>query len=253
MKVKWHGTASIEMINEQGGKILFDPFVPLKHCGIPVSIKDYDGFSDILITHGHFDHIVSLPEIVKRNPNVKIYCTVTPYRTLSQKGISGKNLVNISYDREFVLNGFKIRTYHGKHAVLPSATISRVLSILKSPAKDNLPFIIKENHLCKENDETIFYEIEAEGKRIALLGSLNLRPEISYPEGMDVLILPYNGWEDNYPPAVSIIKRLKPQKILLDHYDDSFPPITTELNLEKILNYKETTVAALELGRTENV
>ena len=41
MEIKWHGTASIEMKNQMG-RILFDPFVPLKGSDEPVNIEDYD-------------------------------------------------------------------------------------------------------------------------------------------------------------------------------------------------------------------
>ena len=60
MKLIWHGTASIEM--ESGGRrIIFDPFVPLKGSKVPVRIEDFDSFTDILVTHGHLDHICSIP------------------------------------------------------------------------------------------------------------------------------------------------------------------------------------------------
>lgn len=94
MEIKWHGTASIEMKN-QTGRILFDPFVPLKGSAVPVKIEDYDGINDIFITHGHLDHIVSLPMIFQRNSGIRIYCTKVPYRTLMKKGIPESNLVEI--------------------------------------------------------------------------------------------------------------------------------------------------------------
>jgi L-ascorbate metabolism protein UlaG (beta-lactamase superfamily) len=72
----------------------------------------------------------------------------------------------------------------------------------------------------------VFYQIEAEGKTVAVMGSLNLRKDTEYPAGADLLVLPYNGWTDNYPPAVRVIRRLKPKHVLLDHYDESFPPFT---------------------------
>ena len=49
MKIIWHGTASIELINKQG-RILFDPFVPLRHSTVPVRIEEFDGFTDVFIT-----------------------------------------------------------------------------------------------------------------------------------------------------------------------------------------------------------
>ena len=63
-----------------------------------------------------------------------------------------------------------------------------------------------------------------------MCGSLNLREEQEYPIGSDLLVLPYNGWEDNLPPAVRMIERLKPKKVLLSHWDNTFPPITSYID-----------------------
>lgn len=92
-----------------------------------------------------------------------------------------------------------------------------------------------ENRRCKEKGETVFYDIEAEGKRIDILGSLNLRDDAEYPTGCDLLIMAYNGWKDNLPPAVRVIERLQPKKVFLDHYDDTFPPLTGKIDLAPIL------------------
>ena len=108
MEIKWHGTASSEMKN-QTGRILFDPFVPLKGSDEPANIEDYDGIDDIFITHGHLDHIVSLPMIFQRNPNIRIYCTQTPYRTLVKKGIPESHLVLIEFGNEVTIHDFKMK------------------------------------------------------------------------------------------------------------------------------------------------
>ncbi len=78
MQLIWHGTAAIEIAGA-GGRIVFDPFVPLKGSETEVRIEEFDGFSDIFITHGHIDHILSIPEIIRRNPSAKVYCTKTAH------------------------------------------------------------------------------------------------------------------------------------------------------------------------------
>ena len=244
IKLKWHGTAAIELECDSG-RILFDPFVPLKGSEVNVKLEDYDGFTDIIITHGHFDHIASLPEIYKRNPSVRIHCTDAPYKALRKKGISEENLIKISYGKEFSVNGFKIMPYHGKHAILPKATFSRLFKILSDKNAGNVPGILKELTVCKENDETVLYRLEAEGKTVILMGSMNLRDGVEYPTDSDVLILPYNGWEDNFPPAIHVIETLRPKKVYLDHYDDTFPPVTSVLDLDPILNRYGNMVEAL--------
>ena len=99
----------------------------------------------------------------------------------------------------------------------------------------------------------MFYQIEADGKTVCLMGSLNIREEVEYPTGCDLLVLPYNGWEDNLPPAVKVIERLQPKRVVLDHYDDSFPPLTMPLDLNPILDRYPGLVTPMELGKVEEV
>lgn len=225
MKLIWYGTAAIAL--ESGGqRILFDPFVPLHGSPVDMTLADYDGYDTIFVTHGHVDHIVSLPDVCSRNPNAVVHCTDTPWHTLRGKGVPEHQLRLIGYDQTIQLGPFIIRTLHGRHAVLPKITPALLLQKLATGHWGNLPFLLRENRICQENDETLLYHIEAEGKSIVLMGSLNLRPDAAYPTGCDVLLLPYNGWEDNLPPAVDAIERLQPKRVLLHHYDDTFPPLT---------------------------
>lgn len=252
MQLIWHGTASVEAVCGKG-KILFDPFVPLKGSDVDVKIDEFDGFSHIFVTHGHLDHITDLPEVVRRNPDVVIHCTATPYRTLTKKGVPARNLALLRYGDVLLVNGFMIRVYHGRHAILPGLTADRFVSWIRSPARGNMPHIIKEHIACPENDETVFYRIDADGKTVCLMGSMYMRDEVKYPEGADLLVLPYNGWADNYIPAVRTIERLKPGRVLLDHYDNTFPPLTTELDLSPILAKYPGLVEPMELRRVYEV
>lgn len=234
MKLTWFGTAAVAF-SCNDTTIIFDPFVPLKGAENPTPVSAYDGYNTIFITHGHFDHIKSLPYICERNPKAQIYATKTPVKTLKDRGLFDDNLHEISYDASYSVGPFEIHVMHGKHAILPKFSFHRLFQILMDGHWGNIIPIIKGAKEYPENDETIFYDIKADGKHICLLGSMNLRDEISYPTQMDVLLLPYNGWEDNYSPAVAIIERLKPKRILLHHYDNSFPPVSSDLDLTPIL------------------
>ena len=207
----------------------------------------------VALTHGHVDHIYNLPEIAARNPNVRIYCTKTPYQTLRRRGVPKDNLRKIRYGQSWLVNGVLIHALHGRHAVLPKASPLLALEMLRSPHRGNLPFLLREHLRCPENDETVFYQIEADGKSAAVMGSLNLREEVDYPQNMDLLILPYNGWTDNYPPAVQVIERLKPKRVLLDHFDESFPPFTRSVDLKPLLEKYPGRVRPMKLDITEQV
>ena len=63
-----------------------------------------------------------------------------------------------------------------------------------------------------------------------MLGSMELDPDTVYPENADLLILPYQGKENMAEAAMEIVERLKPARILLDHFDDAFPPVSEEVD-----------------------
>lgn len=235
LQLTWYGTAAIALQSD-AGRVLFDPFVPLAHSNIPVTIADFDGYSDVFVTHGHIDHIDTLPELVHRNPDLRIHCTDTPYHTLRRRHVPSKNLVRFSYGEVCEVAGLRVTPLHGKHAKLPRVTKRMVHEMLRSPARDNLPHLVWGMLSEPEHDETAAFLVEAEGKRILLLGSLNLRPDTWYPTEPDVLVLPYNGWTDNFPPAKRVLAAIRPKRVLLDHYDNSFPPVSPAPDLWPVLS-----------------
>ena len=81
-----------------------------------------------------------------------------------------------------------------------------------------------------ERGETLLYEVRADGKRIQILGSLGLCPAVAYPTGADALILPYQGRSDLVTYGWPLVERLAPRAVYLDHYDDSFPPLTAAID-----------------------
>ncbi len=81
-----------------------------------------------------------------------------------------------------------------------------------------------------------------------VLGSLNLADDVAYPEGADLLVLPYQGTSDLLTPALGIVGRLRPGAVLLDHFDDTFPPVSADIDTADI----ETALAgALPVYRLE--
>ena len=85
-----------------------------------------------------------------------------------------------------------------------------------------------------------------------MLGSLNLAADVDYPTGMDLLVLPYQGTSDLLTPAIQIIDRLKPRAVLLDHFDDAFPPISNTVDTSDIQEYyaEKLPVNRLEPGQS---
>lgn len=237
MKITWFGTASVSVETEQT-RLLFDPFVPWKGSPAPIRLSDYDGFSDILVTHGHFDHLESLPKIIKRNPKAAVFATKTPCAALRKLGVPAGNLRKLRPGKKFRIGDISIRTWQSRHADLQFRLADRMSDPRLFTYFYNLPSMLSANLRFKENNEILMYELHAEGKTVFLLGSMNLSDQVEYPSFCDLLILPYVGYFDNYAVAMRIIGRLGPKKVILSHFDDTFPPMTRAVDLSDIRKYK---------------
>ena len=55
------------------------------------------------------------------------------------------------------------------------------------------------------------------------------------PKKVDVLVWPFQGRTNITKYSLPIIEKIKPKTIILDHFDDAFPPVTTHINTEKFL------------------
>lgn len=227
MKLYWFGTAAL-MLESGDTAIAFDPFLGIAPgdteggpAGKAPALADC---KDVFVTHGHFDHILQIPAIC---PDARIYATGTPCRTLH--GLP--HLREISPGQTMKVGPFTICTYQGRHCrfnpgiIARTAVSARVWSNLRHMLR-----LLRWNRAYAENGEILFYEVCAESIRVQIMGSLGLDPDTDYPTGADVLLLPYQGRSDLAAYALPLVERLAPKRVLLDHHDDSFPPVTSEID-----------------------
>ena len=252
MKLTWFGTAAL-LLESGGTAIAFDPFLgiaPGDGEGKPAaSARALGRVPDVFVTHGHFDHIIQIPAIC---PEARIYATATPCETLRRRGL--KSLHEIAAGQIMEIGPFTVRTCPGRHCRFDAALIRktafsrRVWKNLRHMCR-----LLRWNRQYPENGEILFYEVCAEEKRVQILGSLGLDPATDYPAGADVLILPYQGRSDLEAYALPIVQRLAPKRVLLDHYDDTFPPMTAQIDtaaFEALLKHAGIPCRALRAGET---
>lgn len=55
------------------------------------------------------------------------------------------------------------------------------------------------------------------------------------PKKVDILIWPFQGRTNMTKYSLPIIEKIKPKTIILDHFDNAFPPITGKVNTEKFV------------------
>jgi len=230
MKLKWYGTAAI-LLEHDGTKLLFDPFLSLNDKCFKPPEDELSAVENILVTHGHLDHIVDIPAILKHGDGTAtVYCTAKPREVLISKGVDETRIRQITPGDRLDLSPFEVRVLKGKHIVFDKGLVLKTFFNHRVLAyRDNLKYMLKENRICVEAGETVVYDIDVANKRILLLGSLNLDENTEYSKGVDLLILPFQGRSDICKYAMPFIDRLRPKKVLLDHFDDSFPPISSNV------------------------
>ncbi len=261
MKLTWYGTAAL-VLEEDGYLIAVDPFV-----GMPAGVSDIQRYhSDraaaltevdaILVTHGHFDHIYDIPALFWDKP-INIYATKTPCSTLNQHGVPENQLHIIAPGGSFRLGPFEISVYQGRHCKFDAGVIKKTV-FKKATAQHpkTLIKLLRLNSAYPENGETVFYEIRANGKRIHLMGSMGMDESVVYPTAADALILPFQGTGSPSQTVQPIIAALQPKRILLDHYDDAFPPMSSQVQTDEFViktNGKGILTEAMQVGKTVEI
>ena len=180
MKLSWYGTASV-MLESDGYRLLFDPFlgIPIQDslCRRKLRAVKLRTADAVLVTHGHFDHILDIPRLYKGS-DIKVYATKTPCRTLIAHGLPKENLTLISPGVSFKLGNFTIHVYQGRHCRFDLGVM--VKTIFKKETllhTKRLYELIKLSRRFEENGETLFYEIEADDKITQPVEEIPLSPD----------------------------------------------------------------------------
>ena len=228
------GTASL-LFAEGDEVVAFDPFpgIPLDslrgHLRTFPDTALYLKARDVFVTHGHFDHIAYIPALYGRTDAV-IHATAAPCATLESAGFPAERLHTIAPGWEGEAGPFRLRALQSRHCRFDAPLIAQTIFRLR--LWSHLPHMLRLlalNRRHPENGETLFYELSDGNTRVQILGSLGLDPETQYPAGADWLILPFQGRSDLPEQALPILERLAPKGVLLDHYDDAFPPMSAQI------------------------
>ena len=230
MNITWYGTASIKL-DDGKTSLLFDPYLRPNKKLKPITMDSFTGADAILVTHGHVDHIADIPKIAKADRRVPIYCTKTPAATLQKFGVTRRRIREIRPGSRFSIGDFHITVYQGRHVDFDARYIAQVFPqcFMRFPVVFKMEYY---NLMMPENGEIVIYEVENKGKRIVLMGSYGTADGVNYPKNPDAFVLPYGGNSNIAALSAPFITAMNPKKIIVDHYDASFPPLTKRMDVE---------------------
>lgn len=235
MKITWFGTAAIRL-EADGETVLFDPFVQLVGGENPNCLDDFLQDQTICVTHGHLDHLMEVPEFLdpESDAEATVYCGEVAAETLSDMVENTSNVVKVRPGDVIRLGDVRILVMEGKHAKPgKSQVFQKLFSRRFLQYFRNALALAYLNPKFPEGGQTLMYEVHAEGKRVQVMGSLGLQEDQEYPQGADLLILPFQGSEFLEAAALEVVERLQPKRILLDHFDDAFPPVSEHVDTRR--------------------
>lgn len=242
MNISWLGTASI-LIETKETTILFDPYVRKNSKLGMFPLEILDDVDAIFITHPHFDHFSSIPDSIHCH-HIPIFVCNKGVEIINKMNLNCETIQEIQKDTSITYKNIKIRAYQGGHCTFDKgivyATIQKVLQPRNSIAALKIGKLHKQYHIDVVNDVFAF-EVSVEGKKIFIMGSANLQCNIRYPQNMDLLVYPYQGRSDMLEYSIPLIERLKPKAIMLDHFDDAFPPISCTMNCQEFISFMKVT------------
>src|SRR3989344_6097998 len=75
LAIEWFGTAAFRL-SCGGTRILLDPYVSRNPYAKPATVARAGGIAradHVFLSHGHFDHVMDVPELLSVNPRLEIH------------------------------------------------------------------------------------------------------------------------------------------------------------------------------------
>lgn len=236
IKLTWLGTATI-LLDVQGEKLLFDPFFRMNQKLEQPPLKTFSEVDYIFNTHAHLDHASSLPLILK-NTSAIVYAPPSTLDCLKREDVDLNKTKTLQLEQKITTKFTKVITHENKHIKFDFPLILK--TIFRSLAKFQMLKAIKLLKLNKKyqmKDDIFSFEVQAENKKLLIIGSAGYEEDQEYPKDVDILVWPFQGRSNMEKYSMPIIEKINPKTVILDHFDNSYPPITTHV---KTNNFIET-------------
>ncbi len=249
MKITWLGTASL-WIESNGTRLLFDPYLKSFSAGLPPFPLDKISDADaILITHPHLDHFADMPAVMQVCP-APVYVCPRGIELAREQGFDLERIHPIGAHDILTIGNIIVRAYPSRHCHFDRPLVRHTVARVLKPENlhDGLSVESLNLRYSIDADRDVYaYEVLAERKSIFILGSAGCQDNEDYPSGMDLLVYPYQGRSEMAAYSMPFLNRFRPKRVMLDHFDDAFPPVSATMDCDEFVNMAKKTHPDLEI------
>ena len=113
--IRFLGWSNIIIDNEENGSLAFDPFYRPFAGAKWAKVEDYSKVKVICISHGHAEHYLDTPEVVKQTNAVVVSSQMVCDHLHSRYKVPKSNLIPVKPLEEVEVNGYKITPFPWYH------------------------------------------------------------------------------------------------------------------------------------------
>ncbi len=233
MRIKWYGTASL-LVESGNTRLLIDPYLKqLNQTLYRIPMDEAKTADAIFITHPHLDHFGDIGAFTE-DTVIPVFVSENGILHAEKLGQNTDGMISYAANEEIKIGSFVIHTYQSRHCVFDVPTVLRVTF-----APRTWLHAIGCLKLChhalqyKLQGDCYALHISDGEKSVFVLGSAGMEENVSYPQGADLLVFPYQGRSRMHKYMVKFLEAFRPKNVMADHFDDAFPPLTHRENMEK--------------------
>jgi len=233
MEITWLGTAGFK-IRTGNHVILLDPYLTRNEKAFPEqSIRpcDFNEVHSIFISHGHFDHVFDISEIVA-DTGASFYCSADTGSLLAKRGVKKQLIVPVFSDSaEFDLKYMRAAGFFTSHVQFDIKLLARTMIKMNFRIFQALRLLSK--YPC---GQVLAWQFEAEGRHVLFWGSAGAcehELKVMAEKPVEILLVPLQGHSDICRIAFEYVKILKPEIVIPHHHDNFFPPVSELVDISE--------------------
>jgi L-ascorbate metabolism protein UlaG (beta-lactamase superfamily) len=253
VSLRWLGVAGWELLFD-GRRVLIDPYL----SRLPVFDQDGKIIANhpltvreelvdrhlgekpelVLATHGHYDHLLEIPYVVRKHGS-RVIGTETHRHLLTAQGVPGDKVIVASGGEHLDFHGFTVQVVRSLHSQFGSYGYFAPGTLTAPPPR---PATISD---LVEGGSLAYLVTVGEFSVLFLSGTANYVEREVQGLRPDVLVLGMSGHANVYDYTARALRATRPKLLIPSHHDD----MVTQLD-DPALPPRGNPAAAAELAET---